>query len=107
MKNTMIVIWQILDGSGIDDVFNITYKGATLRSILNVYHFNKSLRCCKLLYTALYMLLIQSYWTSTSSLSINNDVTSTPTLFEKLHPLFQNIPNNLMSIQLSKNGLKN
>ncbi|CAF1502366.1 unnamed protein product [Adineta steineri] len=87
MKTTMIVIWQILDGSGIDDVLNITYKGATLRSILNVHHFNKSLRCCKLLYTALYMLFIQSYWTSNSCTS------TSPSLFEKSHSLFKNIPN--------------
>ena len=93
MKTTMIVIWKILNGSGLDEILNITYKGATLRSILNVHHFNKSLRCCKLPYTAPYMLLIQSYWTSTSSLTINSHTTSTTSsLFEKSHPLFQNIP---------------
>ncbi len=33
MKNMMIVIWSILKGSGIEDIFETRYKGATLRSI--------------------------------------------------------------------------
>ncbi|CAF1553809.1 unnamed protein product, partial [Didymodactylos carnosus] len=67
MKNYMIVVWDVLDGSGIEDILGYFYKGASLRSIFVVHHFNKSLRCCKLLYTALSMLLIQSFLKSLPS----------------------------------------
>jgi hypothetical protein len=33
MKNMMIVIWSILKGTGIEDVVETIYKGATLRGI--------------------------------------------------------------------------
>ena len=34
MKNMMIVLWGLLKGSGIEDVLENIYKGATLSSIL-------------------------------------------------------------------------
>ena len=34
MKNMMVVIWSILEGSGIEDILENIYKSATLRSIL-------------------------------------------------------------------------
>ncbi|CAF3933472.1 unnamed protein product [Rotaria sp. Silwood2] len=73
MKNMMVVIWSILEGSGIEQVFENIYKAAALRSIFRAHHFNKSLRSCKLLYTALYILLLEAFFdhASTSSLSIN------------------------------------
>ncbi|CAF1137322.1 unnamed protein product [Didymodactylos carnosus] len=61
MKNFQIVIWDVLTGSGIEDVLGCIYKGASLKSIWNVHHFNKSLRCCKLLYTALSILFLRSF----------------------------------------------
>ncbi|CAF1012305.1 unnamed protein product [Didymodactylos carnosus] len=64
MKNYMILIWLVLDGIGIDDLFGHIYHGATLRSILNVSRFNKSFRCVKLLYTSLYILLIEQFYIS-------------------------------------------
>ncbi|CAF3952846.1 unnamed protein product [Rotaria sp. Silwood1] len=94
MKNTMIVIWQILECSGIEDILNIIYKGATLKSILNVHHFNKSFRSCKLLYTALQMLLVESYVAANTSLAIDTTSTSNSLfLSNELRVLFENIPN--------------
>ena len=95
MKTTMIVIWQILDGSDVEDILNVIYKGATLKSILKVHHFNKCLRSCKLLYTALQMLLIESYVTSSNtSLPINTTSTSNSALvFNELRIVFENTPN--------------
>jgi hypothetical protein len=34
MKNTMVVIWDILEGSGIEEVLESIYKGASLRAVL-------------------------------------------------------------------------
>jgi hypothetical protein len=34
MKNTMIVIWDVLEGSGIEEVLGLIYKGASLRAVL-------------------------------------------------------------------------
>ena len=90
----MIVILQVLDGSGVEDILNVICKGATLISILKVHHFNKSLKPCKLLYTALQMLLIESYVTSNTSLTINTTSTSNSALvFNELRILFENTPN--------------
>lgn len=99
MKTTMIMIWQILDGSGYDDILSTIYKGATLRSILNVSHFNKSFRCCKLLYTALSVLLIESYVDSflptvTSALNGSSSL-------DEFHILFEDGPN-----EFNVNGIK-
>jgi hypothetical protein len=33
MKNMMVVIWSVVQGSGIEDILGTIYKGATLRSI--------------------------------------------------------------------------
>ncbi|CAF4678307.1 unnamed protein product, partial [Rotaria sp. Silwood2] len=44
MKCAMVVIWDILQGSGIDDLIGELYKGATHRAVLAVANFNKSLR---------------------------------------------------------------
>jgi hypothetical protein len=33
MKNMMVVMWGVLQGSGIEDILENIYKGATLRSI--------------------------------------------------------------------------
>ncbi|CAF1392249.1 unnamed protein product, partial [Didymodactylos carnosus] len=78
MKNYMVVVWDVLNGSGVDDVLGAIFKGATLRSILTVHHFNKSLRCCKLLYTALSMLFMESFFnTSSSGVSITDALRTT------------------------------
>ena len=61
MKCSMVVIWNTLEESGIDTLIGCLYKGATLRAILSVAHFNKSLRAIKLLYTALLILLYNEY----------------------------------------------
>ncbi|CAF5156551.1 unnamed protein product, partial [Rotaria sp. Silwood1] len=80
--------------SGIEDILNIIYKGATLKSILNVHHFNKSFRSCKLLYTALQMLLVESYVAANTSLAIDTTSTSNSLfLSNELRVLFENIPN--------------
>ncbi|CAF3305789.1 unnamed protein product [Rotaria sp. Silwood2] len=73
MKNMMVVIWEVLQGSGIEGLLEKIYKGASLRSILKVSHFNKSLRSCKLLYTALHILLLEAFFdqTATSSMIVN------------------------------------
>ncbi|CAF4496881.1 unnamed protein product, partial [Didymodactylos carnosus] len=76
MKNYMILIWLVLDGIGMDDLFGYIYHGATLRAILNVSHFNKSFRCVKLLYTSLYMLIIEQFHTYLSS-SPESSITET------------------------------
>ncbi|CAF2191690.1 unnamed protein product [Rotaria magnacalcarata] len=108
IKTTMIVIWQVLDGSGIEDILNFVYKGATLRSILNVYHFNKSFRCCKLLYTALQMLLLESYVKST--ITLNKERTSASnisSILDQFRPLFESAPNEY-SVDFHKQmGFKN
>ncbi|CAF2321810.1 unnamed protein product [Rotaria sp. Silwood2] len=57
MKCAMVVIWDILQGSGIDDLIGELYKGATHRAVLAVANFNKSLRTIKLLYTALSIII--------------------------------------------------
>jgi hypothetical protein len=61
MKNYMIVVWDILEGSGIDTALGELYKGASLRSIMNCSHFNKSLRAMKLLHSTLATLLIHEF----------------------------------------------
>ncbi|CAF4815992.1 unnamed protein product [Rotaria sp. Silwood1] len=61
MKNYMIVVWGILEGSGIDTALGELYKGASLRSIMNCSHFNKSLRAMKLLHSALAALIIHEF----------------------------------------------
>jgi hypothetical protein len=33
MKNTMIVIWDVLEGSGVEEVLGLIYKGASLRAV--------------------------------------------------------------------------
>ncbi len=40
MKCEMIVIWDLLEGSGIDTLIGHLYKGATHRAVLAVAHFN-------------------------------------------------------------------
>ncbi|CAF1443747.1 unnamed protein product, partial [Rotaria sp. Silwood1] len=61
MKNYMIVVWGILEGSGIDTALGELYKEASLRSIMNCSHFNKSLRAMKLLHSALAALIIHEF----------------------------------------------
>jgi hypothetical protein len=61
MKNYMIIIWDVLNGSGVEDIFACIYKAAAHRAAMNVHNFNYSLRCCKLLYSALSMLFIESF----------------------------------------------
>jgi hypothetical protein len=51
----------MLEESGIDTLIGYLYKGATLRAVLTVAHFNKSLRTIKLLYTALLIILHNEY----------------------------------------------
>lgn len=61
MKCAMVVIWDVLEESGVDTLFGSLYKGATLNAVLTVGHFNKSLRAIKLLYTALVILLYDEF----------------------------------------------
>ncbi|CAF2962509.1 unnamed protein product, partial [Rotaria sp. Silwood2] len=89
MKTTMIAMWQILEGSGIEDILSFIYKGATLKSIFNVFHFNKSFRCCKLLYTTLKMLLIESYITSNTTTTSTSNYSFLPSA---IRLIFENIP---------------
>ncbi|CAF1154261.1 unnamed protein product, partial [Didymodactylos carnosus] len=99
MKNLMIVIWDVLDGSGIEDVFGFLYKGVSLRSILNVHHFNKSLRCIKLLYTALELLLFDSFITTTTQLQTSSTSSSfaSPTTLTS-HSTIEKLKTNLLAI---------
>ncbi|CAF0950439.1 unnamed protein product, partial [Didymodactylos carnosus] len=69
MKCYMVVIWDVLEGSGLETIISYIYKGASLRSIFNVHHFNKSLRCCKLIYTALSMQRFETFLSSTSDIT--------------------------------------
>jgi hypothetical protein len=34
MKNSMIVIWDVLEGSGLEEVLGLVYKGSSLRAVL-------------------------------------------------------------------------
>lgn len=63
----MIVIWDVLAGSGVEDVIALIYKAAAHAATMKVQSFNYSLRCCKLVYTALSMLFLQSFFKSNSS----------------------------------------
>ncbi|CAF1570301.1 unnamed protein product [Didymodactylos carnosus] len=73
MKCYMSVIWDVLDQSGIDDRLGYVYKGAALRAILNVSHFNKSLRAVKMIHTSLTILVITEFL-HTLPTSIINDL---------------------------------
>ncbi|CAF3953138.1 unnamed protein product, partial [Rotaria sp. Silwood1] len=84
-KNMMIVIWDVLQGSGIEDILENIYKGATLKSILKVHHFNKSLRCCKILYTALYILLLEAFFEETlTSLLVTDSINHLKSTMKKI-----------------------
>ncbi|CAF1468756.1 unnamed protein product, partial [Rotaria sordida] len=73
MKCAMIVIWGVLEESGIDNLMGLLYKGATHRAVLSVAHFNKSLRAIKLLYTAL-LILIHNEFVTTLSLPMVDEI---------------------------------
>ena len=97
-KNTMILIWDILDGSGIDSVLEQLYRGATLRAILNVHHFNHSLRACKLLFTALSIMLLDAFFESTTHPPQMQPITTTTSpigpsgILDDLLPILSEIP---------------
>lgn len=96
-KNTMILIWDILDGSGIDSVLEQLYRGATLRAILNVHHFNHSLRACKLLFTALSIMLLDSFFESAMNPPQMQPITTTSStgpssVLDDLLPILSEIP---------------
>ncbi|CAF1309847.1 unnamed protein product, partial [Didymodactylos carnosus] len=79
MKNMMILVWDVLQGTGIEDIIGELYKAAALRSILNVHHFNKSLRSCKLIYTALSILIMEEFLkTSPSTAKIKSMIAKAP-----------------------------
>ncbi|CAF1624401.1 unnamed protein product, partial [Adineta ricciae] len=96
MKNMMVVIWSIRKGSGIEDVLELIYKGATLRAIFEVHYFNKSLRCCKLFYTALHILCLEAFFSTTSSTS------STASSVKKLKDIIDNIPSEFMKDSIAQ-----
>ncbi|CAF4865364.1 unnamed protein product [Rotaria sp. Silwood1] len=73
MKCAMIVIWGVLEESGIDNLMGLLYKDATHRAVLSVAHFNKSLRAIKLLYTAL-LILIHNEFIATLSLPMVDEI---------------------------------
>ena len=86
MKNYLIVIWDVLNGSGVEDILGCIYKGAAHRAAMNVHNFNHSLRCCKLLYSALSILFIEAFIkTSLSS-------PSTTVSVDKLKKILEAIP---------------
>ncbi|CAF1212257.1 unnamed protein product [Rotaria sordida] len=87
MKNYMIVIWDVLNGSGIEDVLGCIYKAAAHRAIMNVHNFNYSLRCCKLIYTALSILFFESFIKTLSASS-----TTTNHIIIKLKEILKCIP---------------
>jgi hypothetical protein len=89
MKKYMVVIWDVLNGSGVEDVLGCIYKAAAHRSILNVHNVNYSLRCCKLVYTALSVLFFEAF--------IKASTSSTPSLpttgfVETLKGILKSIP---------------
>ncbi|CAF3913624.1 unnamed protein product [Rotaria sp. Silwood1] len=86
MKNYLIVIWDVLNGSGIEDIFACIYKGAAHRAAMNVHNFNSSLRCCKLLYSALSILFIESFIKTSLSSS------STAIAVDKLKQILEAVP---------------
>ncbi|CAF4187652.1 unnamed protein product, partial [Didymodactylos carnosus] len=90
MKNFQIVIWDVLTGSGIEDVLGCIYKGASLKSIWNVHHFNKSLRCCKLLYTALSILFLQSFCEALLTTATSSSLS--PSIIDILQETITEIP---------------
>lgn len=86
MMNYLIIIWDVLNGSGIEDIFPSIYKGAALRTGMCVRDFDYYLRCCKFLYTALSMLFIESFIkTSLSSSSIKIPM-------DNLKNILENVP---------------
>lgn len=98
MKNYMIIIWDVLDGSGIEDVLEFIYKGAAHRSVMNVHNFNYSLRSCKLVYTALGILFLDSF---IKSLSSSSSTTITNSLV-KLKEILKSIPSDFTIIDEKK-----
>ncbi|CAF4510634.1 unnamed protein product, partial [Didymodactylos carnosus] len=66
LMNYMRMVWSVLDGSGIHELLNYLYQGATLKSVVNVTNFNKSLRATKLLYTALYVTCFEQFLATTN-----------------------------------------
>jgi hypothetical protein len=69
----MVMIWDILEELGIYTLIDCLYKGATLRAVLSVAHFNKSLRAIKLLYTAL-LILLQNEYAMTLSTTVIDEI---------------------------------
>ena len=61
MKNCMLIAWDILNGSGIEDILDSIYKAAVYRAIMNVHNFNYSLRCWKFICSALSILFFESF----------------------------------------------
>jgi hypothetical protein len=90
MKNYMIVIWDVLNGSGVEDVLEFIYKGAAHRSVMNVHNFNYSLRSCKLLYTSLGILIIETFIKSLSSSPSSSSTTAIN--INKLKEILEDIP---------------
>ena len=91
LKNYMIVVWDVLNGSAVEDILECIYKGAAHRAVINVHNLNYSLRCCKLLYSALLILIIESFVKSSlSSTSTSNDI-------QKLQQLLQILPSEYAS----------
>ncbi|CAF4092708.1 unnamed protein product, partial [Rotaria magnacalcarata] len=87
MKCGMIVIWGMLEESGIDILIGELYKGATHRAVLSVAHFNKSLRTIKLIFTALHILLHNEF------------VQSLPTtLIDQFEQCMNKMPSNVTNV---------
>ncbi|CAF1485822.1 unnamed protein product, partial [Didymodactylos carnosus] len=85
LMNYMRMVWSVLDDSGIHELLNYLYQGATLKSVINVTNFNKSLRATKLLYTALYVACFEQFLTTTNvqqnkSVHIDSKMTRMKTL---------------------------
>ena len=78
-------------GSGIEDILGCIYKGAAHRAVMNVHNFNYSWRCCKLLYSALSILFIESFVKSTLS------ATSNFTYIQKLQQFLEVLPSEYAS----------
>ncbi|CAF4064432.1 unnamed protein product [Rotaria sp. Silwood2] len=79
-----------------NNYFETMYKSSTLRGILDVQHFNRSLRCCKLLYTALQILLLEAFISDTSS------TTSTINDLQHLKKRMEQMPSEFVKYEISQ-----
>lgn len=95
----MIVIWDVLAGSGVEDIIALIYKAAAHAATMKVQSFNYSLRCCKLIYTAMSMLFLESFFKSNSSSII-------ATVKDQLKDIFKSIPSDFAVERINQDWFK-